>query len=68
MVKFILLQKYKLEIAQHIRDISLIKSFIPFFSCGAVYKHKNDTISRYSVSSFIDISEKIIPFLAYIKL
>lgn len=47
-------------ITQHIRDESLLKSFISFFKCGHTYSYKDNI--EYRCQSFKDNYEKIIPF------
>lgn len=46
------------EIAQNIRDITLMESLINFLDCGAVYRHSK--IVHFRVSKFSDIDHKII--------
>ena len=48
------------DISQHYRDESLMRSFIEYFDCGAVYPSRNAIYFR--VINFKDIVNKIIPF------
>jgi len=48
------------NLTQHSRDDLLIKSLMEYLNCGKVYKNNN--VSNYRVSKFLNLSEKIIPF------
>jgi len=50
-----------MQITQHSRDELLIRSLINFLDCGAVSKGTN--VYRYRVSKFLDLTDKVIPFL-----
>ena len=54
------------QITQHMRDEQLIKSFIEFFDCGAVYK-RGDSCD-FKVVKLDDICQKIIPFFKKYKI
>jgi hypothetical protein len=51
----------EMQITQHSRDELLIRSLINFLDCGAVSKGTN--VYRYRVSKFLDLTDKVIPFL-----
>lgn len=52
------------RIIQHMRDESLMKSFILYLGCGKVYKKTNKDAVDFMVTGFSDITNKIIPFLS----
>lgn len=54
----------KFVLTQHIRDKSLINSFINYFNCGnlLVDSRNSDSAIYFRVTKFKDIYEKIIPF------
>lgn len=47
-------------LVQHIRDIQLMEKIKEYFNCGQLQKN-NETI-QYTVSNFLDLNEKILPF------
>lgn len=56
--------KLVFRITQHIRDESLMKSFILYLGCGKVYKKTSKDAVDFMVTGFSDITDKIIPFLS----
>lgn len=50
----------RFQIAQHSRDIILMKSLITYLGCGRVEEKQN--MSYFLVTKFNDIIEKVIPF------
>ena len=69
---FITLQKSKTKsglatslrfsIAQHLRDLLLLESFVKFFGCGYLAKYKNRSVYEFIVTKMDHIVEHIIPF------
>ena len=57
-IGFVVLLEFQL--AQHNRDINLMKSFINYLDCGIIYEQNQIVI--FKVSKFSDINNKIIPF------
>lgn len=55
--------RLKFQLGQHKRDSLLIDSLVDFLGCGRVVKPLSYNHVEYIVSSFTDISEKIIPFV-----
>lgn len=51
-----------LQLAQHKRDILLLKSLITYLGCGRVEENEKYSTAYYVVSKFDDILEKVIPF------
>ena len=54
-----------LQITQHIRDESLLTSFITYFGCGIMVKSlavNAENKINYQVSKFTDIYDKVLPF------
>jgi hypothetical protein len=49
-------------LTQHSRDTLLMNSLKQFFNCGMVDESRSRDCSRFFVSKFSDIEEKIIPF------
>ena len=52
----------RFSIAQDLRDVSLLESFIDFFGCGYVVRYKNRSIGEFVVTKIEDIVNHIIPF------
>jgi hypothetical protein len=52
------------QIAQHIRDESLLKSFIAFFKCGQYIKPLNQEWGYFQCTKFSDNYNIIIPFFS----
>ncbi len=52
----------RFSIAQHSRDILLMKKFIDFFGCGYIANYTNRSICEYIVTKFDHIIKYIIPF------
>lgn len=50
------------QLTQHIRDELLLKSFATYFNCGKYSISKDREWGDFSISSFSDITDKIIPF------
>ena len=48
------------QLAQHSRDINLMKSIINYLDCGVIYEYSQIVI--FKVSKFSDINDKIVPF------
>lgn len=55
--------KLNFRITQHIRDESLMRSFILYLGCGGVYKKTSKDAVDFSVTGFSDLTSKVIPFL-----
>jgi hypothetical protein len=53
--------RLKFQITQHVRDLSLIRSLENTFGCGRV-EISNKSWACYVVTTFSDISNKIVPF------
>ena len=51
------------QITQHVRDESLLTSFISYFGCGRIVKTLGEDKVNYQVTKFSEIYGKIIPFL-----
>lgn len=62
---YVLLEKVycRFHIAQHVKDLELMKLFIKFFNCGSVNVRSNTATPRcdYFVQDTISILEKILP-------
>lgn len=54
--------KFNFSIAQHTRDIELMKSLIEHLECGYLVDRLDKEICEYRVVSFNNITDKIIPF------
>lgn len=52
----------RFSIAQDMRDLSLLESFIDFFKCGYVAKYKNRLVCEFIVTKIDHIVNHIIPF------
>ena len=52
----------RFSIAQHLRDVSLLESFIDFFECGYVVRYETRLICEFVVTKIDDIVNHIIPF------
>ena len=52
----------RFSIAQDLRDVSLLESFIDFFGCGYGVRYKNRSIGEFVVTKIEDIVNHIIPF------
>jgi hypothetical protein len=50
------------QITQHIRDESLLTSFITYFGCGRLVKNLGENKVNYQVTKFSEIYEKVLPF------
>lgn len=69
---FIIVQKSKtrsgiatslrFSIAQELRDLSLLESFVDLFECGYVAKYKNRLLCEFIVTKIHHIVNHIIPF------
>lgn len=55
--------RLKFQLGQHKRDDLLIESLVDFLGCGRVVRPLSYNHVEYIVSSFSEISEKIIPFV-----
>lgn len=53
----------EMQITQHSRDELLIRSLRNFFGCGTVSAKRGTNVYRYRVSKFLDLTDKVIPFL-----
>lgn len=51
----------RFHIAQHSKDIELMKLFIKFFGCGSVNKRSNTLRCDYIVQDTLNLMEKILP-------
>ncbi len=52
----------RFSIAQDLRDVSLLESFIDFFKCGYVVRYEKRSIGEFVVARMDDIINHIIPF------
>jgi hypothetical protein len=52
----------RFQLAQHNRDIKLMKSLIAYLGCGRVEEYLKRSMSSFVVSKFNDITDIIIPF------
>lgn len=52
----------KFQIAQHNRDLNLMKKLITYLGCGRVEENLNASMSYFVVTKFSDILDIIIPF------
>nr|QDH07189.1 LAGLIDADG endonuclease [Ophiocordyceps sinensis] len=52
----------RFSIAQDMRDLFLLESFVDFFGCGYVVKYKNRTVCEFLVTKIDNIVNHIIPF------
>ena len=52
----------RFSIAQDIRDLSLLESFVDFFGCGYVVKYKTRSVCEFIVTKIDNIVNDIIPF------
>ena len=52
----------RFSIAQHSRDLLLLKSFINFFGCGSVAKYTKRSVCEFIVVKIDNIIKIIIPF------
>lgn len=52
----------RFKVAQHNRDLDLLKSFIAYFDCGSVQK-SGDSVVEFCVAKFENLILKIIPFI-----
>lgn len=55
--------KLVFRVTQHIRDKSLMRSFILYLDCGKVYKKTSKDAVDFMVTGFSDLTDKVIPFL-----
>ena len=55
------------SIAQHTRDMLLLKKFCYFFNCGRIKKDSRYYVHYFVVTNFKDITDKIIPFFKKYK-
>ena len=53
------------QITQHVRDESLLTSFISYFGCGKLVKIAGEDKVNYHVTRFSEIYDKVIPFFKY---
>jgi LAGLIDADG DNA endonuclease family protein len=53
----------RFSIAQHSRDILLMKRFVNFFGCGYVTNYTNRPVCEFTVTKIDHIVNHIIPFL-----
>ena len=58
----------RFSIAQGLKDLSLLKSFVDFFGCGYVTKYKTRLLCEYIVTKFDHIVNYIIPFFDKYKI
>jgi hypothetical protein len=58
----------RFSIAQDLRDVSLLESFVDFFGCGYVAKYKNRLVCEFVVTRIDDIVNNIIPFFDKYKI
>jgi hypothetical protein len=54
--------RVRFSITQHSRDEQLMRSLVYFLGCGYYHLSPNKDVGEYIVTSFSDITEKIIPF------
>lgn len=52
----------RFSIAQDIRDLSLLESFVDFFGCGYVVKYNNRSVCEFIITKIDNIVNDIIPF------
>lgn len=52
----------RFSIAQDIRDLILLESFVKYFGCGYVHKYNNRLVCEFIVTKIDDIINHIIPF------
>lgn len=52
----------KFQLAQHNRDIKLMKSLITYLGCGIVEENFNFSMSYFVINKFSDIIDIVIPF------
>jgi hypothetical protein len=52
----------RFQVAQHNRDIELMKSLITYLGCGRVEGNSKSSMVYFVVSRFEDIIKKVIPF------
>lgn len=50
------------QITQHSRDEVFMESFIPYFNCGKLKKDSRHSVLYFTVSNFMHLIEKIVPF------
>ena len=56
------------QIAQHLRDEELMRSFVTKLGCGKYIPRSNKAYGEFVVERFIDINQKIIPLFEKYKL
>ena len=52
----------RFSIAQHSRDLLLLKSLVKFFGGGYVMSYKNRSLCEYIITKIDLVMEKVIPF------
>jgi NADH:ubiquinone oxidoreductase subunit K len=52
----------RFSIAQDLRDVDLLESFVDFFKCGYVVRYKKRSIAEFVVTRIDDIIYHVIPF------
>lgn len=52
----------RFQLAQHNRDIKIMKSLITYLGCGRVEENLNNSMSCFVVNNFKDVTNIIIPF------
>jgi hypothetical protein len=52
----------RFQIAQHNRDVELMKSFITYLECVRIEENSKSSMVYFVVSRFEDIIKKVIPF------
>ena len=52
----------RFKVAQHNRDLELLRSLVTYFDCGSVQK-SGDSVGEFSVAKFENLVLKIIPFI-----
>lgn len=52
----------RFKVAQHNRDLDILRSFVVYFDCGSVQK-SGDSVGEFCVAKFENLTLKIIPFI-----
>ena len=58
----------RFQVAQHIRDVELMKSLVEYLGCGRFYLKSKGDVGDYVVSNLSDIETNIIPFFVKYKI
>ena len=51
----------RFSIAQDLRDVALLESFVDFFKCGYVVRYEKRSIAEFVVTRINDIINHVIP-------